>query len=133
MAGLFDFEKFYTEKTVKTEIHLDLSGIDLKSTASSESANEDGTADDVGMNEYVTNNVMYKISGIGYNSSSALIDVNASIFIVYHLSGETVSRNLTISECCPIDVLLSANMAQIPKPAHRWETFILSPVRRHTK
>ena len=115
MAGLFDFEKFYTEKTVKTEIHLDLSGIDLKSTASSESANEDGTADDVGMNEYVTNNVMYKISGIGYNSSSALIDVNASIFIVYHLSGETVSRNLTISECCPIDVLLSANMAQIPE------------------
>lgn len=113
MAGLFDFEKFYIEKTVKTEIHLDLSGIDLKSTASSETGNEDGTADDVGMNEYVTNNVMYKISGIKYGDS--LIDVNASVVIEYHLDGEDVSRNLTIAECCPIDELVSANMIQIPE------------------
>ena len=115
MAGLFDFEKFYTDKTVKTEIHLDLSGIDLKSTASSEAGNEDGTADDVGMNEYVTNNVMYKISGIGFNGGSSLIDVNASVLIIYHMPNGPFNQELTISECYPIDLLASANMVQIPE------------------
>lgn len=115
MAGLFDFEKFYTDKTVKTEIHLDLSGIDLKNTASSEAGNEDGTADDVGMNEYVTNNVMYKISGIGVNGGSSLIDVNASVLIIYHMPTGPYNQELTISECCSIDLLAGANMVQIPE------------------
>lgn len=115
MAGLFDFEKFYADKTVKTEIHLDLSGIDLKSTASSESENDDGTADNVGMNEYVTNNVMYKISGIGVNGGSSLIDVDASVVIKYHMPNGPFNQELVISECCPVDVLVSANMVQIPE------------------
>lgn len=115
MAGLFDFEKFYTDKTVKTEIHLDLSGIDLKSTASSEAGNDDGSADDVGMNEYVTNNVMYKISGIGINGGSSLVDVNASVLIIYHMPDGPYNQELTISECYPIDLLVSANMVQIPE------------------
>jgi len=64
MAGLFDFEHYYTNKVIKTSLKLDLSGLDVKSTASSSVANEDGTVDETDMNEFVTNNVMFKISSI---------------------------------------------------------------------
>jgi len=115
MAGLFDFEKFYTEKSVKTEIHLDLSGIDLKSTASSESGNEDGSADDVSMNEYVTNNVMYKISGIGYANATSLVDVNSTVRINYSSVQGTESSDLVIAEACPVDILVEAGLVRIPE------------------
>ena len=114
MAGLFDFEKFYTEKSVKTEIQLDLSGIELKSTASSEAGNDDGSADNVGMNEYVTNNVMYKVARISVNGST-FIGTNDRIIVEYTDADGVSGHEVTITECCPIDVLAGANLVQIPE------------------
>ena len=70
MAGLFDFEHYYTEKRIKTDIKLDVSDIPMKSTATSSTMNEDGTVDEVNMNEIVTNNVMYRINGITLSDGS---------------------------------------------------------------
>ena len=64
MAGLFDFEHYYKEMNIKTDIKLDVSDIPMKSSATSSVMNEDGTIDEVNMNEIVTNNVMYKIAVI---------------------------------------------------------------------
>lgn len=63
-SDLFDFSKYYKPMKANAEIQVDVSGIDLKSGASSETVNEDGTVDDVKMNEYVTNNVKYYVESI---------------------------------------------------------------------
>ena len=69
MAGLFDFEHYYKEMNIKTDIKLDVSDIPMKSSATSSVMNEDGTIDEVNMNELVTNNVMYKIAVIYVNGA----------------------------------------------------------------
>ncbi|MCQ2123327.1 MAG: hypothetical protein MJZ25_04000 [Fibrobacter sp.] len=59
---LFDFEQCYLNKVLHTEINVDISGLNLKSNPSSTADNEDGSADEVNMNQYITNNVMYRVS-----------------------------------------------------------------------
>ena len=113
MAGLFDFEKCYTEKTLKTSISLDISGLNLKSSASASAENEDGTADDVGMNEYVTNNVMYKVSLIDYGG--ALGGLASDRFCIEYTSANGISDKVYTSIGYGIDDLVSAGIVIIPE------------------
>ena len=112
MAGLFDFEKCYTEKTIKTSISLNISGLNLKSSASASAENEDGTADDVGMNEYVTNNVMYKVSYIDYGTGAALVNDR---FCIEYTNSSGISDNVYTSVGYAVDDLVSAGIVFIPE------------------
>ena len=112
MAGLFDFEKCYTDKTVKTSISLDISGLNLKSSASASAENEDGTADDVGMNEYVTNNVMYKVSLIDYGGAAAIA---SDRFCIEYTTAEGISDKVYTSIGYAIDELVAAGIVIIPE------------------
>ena len=54
----FDFEKYYSDMEVKTEVNIDLSGVEIE--------NPQGNP-----NEHVSNNVVYYISGAWFSNSSS--------------------------------------------------------------
>ena len=115
MAGLFDFEKYYTNKVIKTSIKLDVSGLDVKSTASSSVMNEDGTVDEVDMNEYVTNNVMFKISSIKADGK----DIKVSDRIVLttdDIDGDAgdESKKFYLAIGYPLDDLIESGLWNFP-------------------
>lgn len=109
MAGqLFDFEKYYTEKNVKTEIHLDVSGINLKTSGSIESDD-----DTVTLNQYITNNVMYKVSRIVADGVDLKQNETLHITIIDTTSG--MGSDVFTALGYSIDDLDSAGVVEIPE------------------
>ena len=114
MAGLFDFEHYYTDKSIRTDIKLDVSDLPLKSNASSSTVNEDGTVDEVDMNELVTNNVMYKVTNM-VTSSGAAIDIKESVKVTVQNddTNETETYYFVLGDA--LDALVDANIYTIPQ------------------
>ena len=108
MAGLFNFEHYYTEKSIKTDIALDISDISV---------------DDSGPNEYVTNNVMYKITAIVVNG--IFLDQTQRIHIV--TSDDTVGEEDSYHALgYPLDDLVEAGIFDMPESADPIQPFTLS-------
>jgi len=118
MAGLFDFEHYYKEKTIKTDIKLDVSDIPLKTTPSSLATNDDGSIDDVNMNELVTNNVMYLITGI-YKSDGSAVSVEDRVVLDVTTTdladGGQVAKSYYIAIGYPLDDLAESGIFEIPE------------------
>lgn len=129
MAGLFDFEHYYTEKMIKTDIKLDVSNIPVKSSASSSALNDDGTIDEVNMNEIVTNNVMYRITGILVNGNMP-IDVIDRIILVVSTndpdSNTSTENTYYIALGYPLDDIVESGIFQIPETRAVINDFSLS-------
>jgi hypothetical protein len=117
MAGLFDFEHYYKEMNIKTDIKLDVSDIPMKSSATSSVMNEDGTIDEVNMNELVTNNVMYKIAVIYVNG--AKIPTGSRIVLTTNSieddSAVTTVNTYYLAVGYPLDDLVSSGLYDIPE------------------
>ena len=115
MAGIFDFEHYYTDKVIKTDIKLDISNLPVKGSASSSVMNEDGTVDEVNMNEIVTNNVMYRISSLTPSGSGAL-GINDRIALT--VSDNNTGRNESTTYIAlgyPLDDVASSGIYDIPE------------------
>ena len=115
MARIFDFEHYYTDKVIKTDIKLDISNLPVKGSASSSVMNEDGTVDEVNMNEIVTNNVMYRISSLTPSGSGAL-GINDRIALT--VSDNNTGRNESTTYIAlgyPLDDVASSGIYDIPE------------------
>ncbi len=117
MAGLFDFEHYYTEKQIKTDIKLDISDIPMKSTATSSTMNDDGTVDEVNMNEIVTNNVMYRINGITLSGGLTVAENDRVVITTVTKSAENadVVNKYYLSIGYPLDDLVETGLYTIPE------------------
>lgn len=118
MSGLFDFEHYYKEQQIKTDIKLDVSDIPLKASPSSLSMNDDGSIDEVNMNEIVTNNVMYRMVGMWVNSSDPLsVDERIVMRIVVTGTDGIIDRDEIhyIAVGYPLDDLVEAGIFDIPE------------------
>lgn len=128
MAGLFDFEHYYTEKQIKTDIKLDVSDIPMKSTASSSAMNEDGTVDEVNMNELVTNNVMYRITGMTIPAGQ--LDANSRIRIVTRTTNPEsdfyTDNSYYLAIGYPLDDLVESGIYAIPESRSVIQDFTLT-------
>ena len=78
MSELFDFTQFFKKMSAKGEINVDLSGIDVKNTASATSVDETGVKTNNNLTEYVTNDINYIINNI-YANSGETIGISNSI------------------------------------------------------
>lgn len=102
MAGLFDFERYYTKKTIKTDIKLDVGGLEMPSGSPT---------------EYITNNVMYKIVGIVPNTGSALgTNDRVSITQDIHTDDDQPPETSTTFYAVgyPLDEMIEAGLYEIP-------------------
>ena len=108
MAGLFNFEHYYTEKNIKTDIALDISDISV---------------DDSGPVEYVTNNVMYKITAIVVNG--AYIDQTQRIHMVT-TGADVGDEDVYFALGYPLDELVEAGVFEMPESADPIQPFTLS-------
>lgn len=125
MAGLFDFEHYYTEKVAKAEIKLDVSGLPMKSSASSSTESDDGTIEEADMNEYVTNNVMYKISSVITNIGTEVSHGERVMLSVTDVDGGS-PETIYFLVGDPIDELVSAGVYEIPETRALIMPFLLA-------
>ena len=128
MAGLFDFEHYYTEKQIKTDIKLDISDFPVKSTASSSAMNEDGTVDEVNMNELVTNNVMYRITGMTVPTGT--LDAGGRVRLITRTanpeSNAYTDNSYYLAIGYPLDDLVESGIYAIPESRSVIQDFTLN-------
>lgn len=123
MAGLFDFEHYYKEKTIKTDIKLDVSKIPLKATPSSLATNDDGTIDDVNMNELVTNNVMYRVTRLVTDSG----ELSAKDRLIIYCTDESGTASTVYTGLgYPLDDIVAAGLFAMPESRAAIMPFTLS-------
>lgn len=110
MAGLFNFEHYYTEKNVKTDVALDISNVNL---------------DNNGPVEVVTNNVMYKITSIVADGYS--LDQTHRVHLVTADDDEEIGNEDTYHALgYPLDDLVEAGVFEMPASADPIQPFTLS-------
>jgi len=124
MAGLFDFEHYYKEKTIKTDINLDVSDIPLKATPSSLATNDDGSIDDVNMNELVTNNVMYRITRL-ITGNAGELSANDRL-IIYYTDESGITTPVYTALGYPLDDLVADGLFTLPESRAAIMPFTLS-------
>lgn len=124
MAGLFDFEHYYKEKTIKTDIKLDVSDIPLKATPSSLATNDDGSIDDVNMNELVTNNVMYRITRLITGNAGELSAQER--LIIYYTDETGITSTVYTGLGYPLDDLVAGGLFTLPESRAAIMPFTLS-------
>ena len=124
MAGLFDFEHYYKEKTIKTDIKLDVSNIPLKTTPSSLATNDDGSIDDVNMNELVTNNVMYRITRLITGNAGELTTQDR--LIIYYADSTGMTTPVYTGLGYPLDDLVAEGLFTLPESRAAIMPFTLS-------
>jgi hypothetical protein len=124
MAGLFDFEHYYKEKTIKTDIKLDVSDIPLKATPSSLATNDDGSIDDVNMNELVTNNVMYRITRL-ITGNAGELSANDRL-IIYYTDESGITTPVYTALGYPLDDLVADGLFTLPESRAAIMPFTLS-------